>query len=176
MCTWSASLLAGVLLVSALVGLPLDSISLVNTENDSSFGKINLDLQKNVEKFYGKTNFVGNQLTIKVYQAFDANNPTLLVLLLPFSGIILIRIENEKIKFYNFQRIASIIFILILVSSSIATPISFSMYYWGNAFANDINESVDHLERELNSISSPSDINNLDNGKIIFSIIKIVNI
>ncbi len=54
MCTWSASLL-GVLLVSALVvGLPLESKFLVNTENDLSFEKINLELEKHVKKFLGK--------------------------------------------------------------------------------------------------------------------------
>src|SRR3989338_6484869 len=89
------------------------------------------------EKFIGKSQFVGQQITIQVYQIVDPNQPTLLVLLIPLIGIILIRNENDKIKFYNIQKIVSFIFAVILISSSVITPFSYSVMYWGNAFAEE---------------------------------------
>ena len=89
------------------------------------------------EKFVEKSKFVGQQITIQVYQIVDPNQPTLLVLLIPLIGIILIRNENDKIKFYNIQKIVSFIFAVILISSSVITPFSYSVMYWGNAFAEE---------------------------------------
>jgi len=60
-----------------------------------------------------------------------------LVLLLPLAGFVIIRSENEIIKFYNLQKIASYFFIVILVSSSIMGPFSYSVVLWGNAFAQE---------------------------------------
>src|SRR3972149_9806058 len=89
------------------------------------------------EKFVGKSMFVGQQITIQVYQIVDPKNPTLLVLLIPLVGLVLIRNENDKIKFYNIQKIVSLIFAIILISSAIITPFSYSVMYWGYAFAEE---------------------------------------
>ncbi|MFB5631678.1 MAG: hypothetical protein ACE5RN_08850, partial [Nitrosopumilaceae archaeon] len=89
------------------------------------------------EKFVGKSKFVGEQLSIAVYQIVDPNQPALLVLLLPLAGLVIIRYENERIRFHNFQKFVSYVFILILVSSSIVGPISYSFVLWGNAFAQE---------------------------------------
>jgi len=89
------------------------------------------------EKFVGKSRFVGQQITIQVYQVVDPKNPTLLVLLIPLIGIILIRNENDKIKFYHIQKIVSFIFAVILISSAVITPFSYSVMYWGRAFAQE---------------------------------------
>jgi len=89
------------------------------------------------EKFIGKSKFVGQQVSVQVYHAFNPNQPTLLVLLLPLAGFVIIRYENEKIKFYNIQKIASYFFIVILVSSSIMGPLSYSFVLWGNAYAQE---------------------------------------
>ena len=89
------------------------------------------------EKFIGKSKFVGQQITIAVYQTVDPNQPTLLVLLLPLGGIVIIRYENERIKFHNIQKFVSYVFIVILVSSSIVGPFSYSVALWGNAYAQE---------------------------------------
>src|SRR3972149_1683081 len=89
------------------------------------------------EKFIGKSKFVGQQITIAVYQTVDSKQPTLLVLLLPLAGLVLIRTENEKIKFYHIQKIVSFIFAVILISSAVITPFSYSVMYWGYAFAQE---------------------------------------
>src|SRR3989304_6057 len=90
-----------------------------------------------VNKFVGKANFVGQQITIAVYHTVDPKQPTLLVLLVPLISFVLIRNENEKIKFYHIQKIVSYIFIVILVSSSVIAPFSYSVLYWGYAFGQE---------------------------------------
>jgi len=82
--------------------------------------------QQGFNKFIGKANYVGEQLTILVYQSVDLKNPTLLVLLIPFAGFVIIRSENEKIQFYGVKKFVAYIFIVILVSSAVVTPFSFS--------------------------------------------------
>src|SRR3972149_8736809 len=89
------------------------------------------------EKFVGKSKFVGQQITIAVYHTVDPKQPTLLVLLVPLISFVLIRNENEKIKFYHIQKIVSYIFIVILVSSSVIAPFSYSVMYWGYAFGQE---------------------------------------
>src|SRR3989337_1129201 len=89
------------------------------------------------EKFVGKSKFVGQQITIAVYHTVDPKQPTLLVLLVPLISFVLIRNENEKIKFYHIQKIVSYIFIVILVSSSVIAPFSYSVLYWGYAFGQE---------------------------------------
>src|SRR3990172_10744286 len=89
------------------------------------------------EKFIGKSKFVGQQITIAVYQTVDSKQPTLLVLLLPLAGLVLIRTDNDKIKFYHIQKIVSFIFAVILISSAVITPFSYSVMYWGRAFAEE---------------------------------------
>src|SRR3970282_1940707 len=90
-----------------------------------------------VNKFVGKSKFVGKQIAIAVYHTVDPKQPTLLVLLVPLISFVLIRNENEKIKFYHIQKIVSYIFIVILVSSSIIAPFSYSVLYWGYAFGQE---------------------------------------
>src|SRR3989304_467485 len=89
------------------------------------------------EKFVGKSKFVGQQITIAVYQTVDSKQPSLLVLLLPLAGLVLIRTDNDKIKFYHIQKIVSFIFAVILISSAVITPFSYSVMYWGPTFAQE---------------------------------------
>src|SRR3972149_4032724 len=89
------------------------------------------------EKFVKKSNFVGKQLTISVYRVVDPNQPTLLVLLIPLASFVLIRSENKNIQFYHIQRFISIVFIVILVSSTVVSPFYLSMLYWGYAYAQE---------------------------------------
>jgi len=155
MCARSAYLVVGVLLVSTLlsVGL-LESTPLVKTIDVLLHSQIlNSESEKTFEKFFGKANVVAeqfvnrvlelldadkfivkshyaaNKLTTQLHQADDTNNPTLIVLLTTASSFVLIRFENEKIKFYNVQKIVSFVFIIILLSSSIITPFAYSASY-----------------------------------------------
>src|SRR3989304_6978783 len=89
------------------------------------------------EKFVGKSKFVSQQITIAVYHTVDPKQPTLLVLLVPLISFVLIRNETEKLKFYHIQKIVSYIFIVILVSSSVIAPFSYSVLYWGYAFGQE---------------------------------------
>src|SRR3989304_404 len=89
------------------------------------------------QKFIGKAGYTYNQLAIHAQHYTDPKKPTLLVLLVPLISFVLIRNENEKIKFYHIQKIVSYIFIVILVSSSVIAPFSYSVLYWGYAFGQE---------------------------------------
>src|SRR5574337_977473 len=69
-----------------------------------------------------------------------SSTPVILVLMVPLSGYILLRSEEEKIKL-NKNQIFSFCFILILVSSSAITPFAISQNYWGMAFAEPQNQT-----------------------------------
>jgi hypothetical protein len=90
-----------------------------------------------VDKFVGKSKYVGLQISVEVYQSVDPQNPALLLLLIPFVGIVLIRIENERIRFYDIRRILSLGLFMILLTSTVLTPFSYSLVYWGHAFAEE---------------------------------------
>jgi len=136
MSTRSAYLL---LLVVVLLG----STSLEVTTVADAIPKLILeyDYLQNIETFFDKANFVANQLVIHSYEITDVKNPTLLVLLVPFVGSIIIRAEFEKIKFYNIQRFVSLVFIIILISSVVITPYTVSTFYWGYALAKESNST-----------------------------------
>ena len=55
---------------------------------------------------------------------------SLLILLLPLTALIFIRSENERFEFYNFRRVFCFVFITILLSSGVITPLSISSSYW----------------------------------------------
>ncbi|HVZ62054.1 MAG TPA: LamG-like jellyroll fold domain-containing protein, partial [Candidatus Nitrosotalea sp.] len=69
-----------------------------------------------------------------------SSTPIILILMVPLSGYILLRSEEEKIKL-NKNQIFSFCFILILVSSSAITPFAISQNYWGMAFAEPQNQT-----------------------------------
>ena len=61
------------------------------------------------------------QLTSNFFDPNDFSSTSILVLI---SSIILIRSENNNIKFYNFRKFFSYVFVIILLSSTILTPAS----------------------------------------------------
>jgi len=80
---------------------------------DNSQKQINIldsESQQGFNKFIAKANYVGEQFTILVYQSVDSKNPTLLVLLIPLAGFVIIRSENEKIQFYDVKKICCLYF------------------------------------------------------------------
>jgi len=90
-------------------------------------------------------------------QLFDPKNPILLILLIPFAGFVLIRYDNDQIKFYQVKQFFTLIFVVILVSSTVITPMSISSYYWGGyAFAEIDNstEIISQLESAENILQN----------------------
>src|SRR5574340_1484960 len=120
---------------------------------DTLFKSAHVIISDTNKEFFVITNVVaqlGNNLLLK-YDISSPNDLTLLVLLVPLSGYILLRSEEEKIKL-NKNQIFSFCFILILVSSSAVTPFAISQNYWGMAFA------------ELQNQTSVSQNNTVSNG------------
>ena len=72
----------------------------------------------------------------------DLNNQTEILILALISGLIFIRTENSSIKFYNYKKFVSYTFVILLISSSLLTPISLSKSYWGVAFGEEIQNST----------------------------------
>jgi len=89
------------------------------------------------EKFIGKSKFVGQHIAIASYDLVDPKQPALLVLLFPLASFVIIRAENHNIRFYRIQKILSFIFIMILLSSSVIAPFSYSFTLWDNGFAQE---------------------------------------
>jgi hypothetical protein len=118
---------------------------------DMLFFEIN-DLVPNIlelEKSISNNNNQNNVEFLSI-QIFDLDNPIFLIILIPFAGFILIRYENEQIKFYQFKHLFTFIFVAILVSSAVVTPISISSSYWGYAFA-EIDNSTEIISQLENS-------------------------
>jgi len=121
------------------VGVLLGSILLEGTTVAEAVPELilNYDYLQNIEKFFGKADFVAEQFALQVLGTIDVNNSTFLAFYGVLSAFIFIKIETEKIKFYNIQKIVSIVFAMILISSVVITPFSYTVLYWGNAFAQE---------------------------------------
>ncbi|HEX5456760.1 MAG TPA: LamG-like jellyroll fold domain-containing protein [Candidatus Nitrosotalea sp.] len=117
------------------------------------------------EDFYLQLNSVENNVIYTLHGLADPNNPTLLVLLIPLSGFLLIDIKEVKLR-YNLKRIFSFCFIVILVASSAVTPMSISSNYWGVAYAQPSNSTVDlsHINGTNSQIITP--ISTLSNSTL----------
>ncbi|TLX93776.1 MAG: hypothetical protein E6K91_08170, partial [Thaumarchaeota archaeon] len=76
-----------------------------------------------------------NPLMSLAESSANPKNPTILVLLVPLSGYLLFRAEGGKFEFSRGREILSFCFIALLIASTIATPLSISSHYWGEAFA-----------------------------------------
>jgi len=128
---------------------------------------IQVEKLPDVEKFIGKSQYAFDKVSNEVYQVVDVKNPTLLILLIPFAGFVIIRSENEKIQFYDVQKFVAYIFIVILVSSAVVTPFSFSVFYWGYAFAEEPSEDIGPPD------SPPADdisfVQEFGNGTVVIS-------
>ncbi|MCH8860634.1 MAG: hypothetical protein IH843_05805, partial [Thaumarchaeota archaeon] len=93
---------------------------------------------------------------------FNANDPTGFFILALISGLIFIRTENNNIKFYNFKKFFSYIFMIILLSSTILTPASISSSYWGTAFGEEILNTNSSSNLEINSLENVIDALSLE--------------
>ena len=121
------------------------------------------DLQHDVNSLFLISDVVGESLLFFIHDLSNAQNPTMFLLLVPFSGYILIRAEDGKFQF-NKKRSLSFCFIMIIVISSFTTPLLTSENYWGMAFAesnsteNNVNSTQSNnsnLSLTLNSNANP---------------------
>jgi len=123
----------------------LDSKQVSNLDHElysllQSTHEIILGINNEFVTIAGVVDQFGNDVSSLAHYA-SANNSTLLVLLLPLSGYILIRSENDRIKIKNPRQFFCLFFIVILMSSTAITPLSISGSYWGMAFADDTTPS-----------------------------------
>src|SRR3989304_3186875 len=113
--------------------LPSDRIRIQEKSSNKNYLDTNLQLtfsdynfQINKQEPFGNLFFnsiINDNFNNYIYNSFDT-----------FSKEIFIQNENNHIKFNNFRKFVSYIFIILLVSSGIITPISISSSYWGTAF------------------------------------------
>src|SRR3990170_5120891 len=123
-------LLAGVLLGSSL----LESTDLAEAVPHLI---LDFDYLQHFEKFIGKANFVAEQFSFHAIESLDVNNTTYFAFYVIFSAFVFIKIENQKIKFYNIRSMISFVFVIILVSSAIVAPFSYSVMYWNDVLAQE---------------------------------------
>ncbi|MDE1845471.1 MAG: hypothetical protein KGI10_09125, partial [Thaumarchaeota archaeon] len=103
-------------------------------ENNFSF------LENKIITYHQKIEQDWNDVKPIVEKTTDPQNPIFLVLLVPLSGYLLIRSEDVKLKISNPNRILSVCFIVILISSSVVTPVSMSPVFLKSAYAETTND------------------------------------
>src|SRR5574337_582199 len=125
-------------LIADQIDKPIVSI-FYNIEIVKTFDQINFNLHLTETGLYRITSDIAKDVG-DISHVISNSTPVILVLLVPLSGYILLRSEDEKIKL-NQNQIFSFCFILILVSSSAITPFVISQNYWGMAFAEPQNQT-----------------------------------
>ena len=79
-----------------------------------------------------------NSLSFSDSEFLLFTNNGVLLLLVPLSGYILIRIESPRTKLAEFRKPLCYSFVLLILSSGIITPLSISDNYWNDAFAEEM--------------------------------------
>jgi len=150
-------LLAGVLLGSSL----LESTDLAEAVPHLI---LDFDYLQHFEKFIGKANFVAEQFSFHAIESLDVNNTTYFAFYVIFSAFVFIKIENQKIKFYNIRSMISFVFVIILVSSAIVAPFSYSVMYWNDVLAQEdpSKEAPETVAKMLEEIAKMPSENNLN--------------
>ncbi|MCH7647742.1 MAG: hypothetical protein IIA83_03955, partial [Thaumarchaeota archaeon] len=96
--------------------------------------------EKQLDALYENVDEVADQIIITTTSLFDVNSPMFL-LVLPLAGLVLIRIENDKLDFNSLKRVFCFVFVTILISSAVITPLSISSAYWGVAYAEELTDA-----------------------------------
>jgi len=76
--------------------------------------------------------YFSSELTDPNYSSLHA-----LLLFIPIVGTVLVSSEKSRIQFYEFKKLFSYVFVIILLSSATITPFSISSSYWGMAYAEE---------------------------------------
>ncbi|MHA7733552.1 hypothetical protein, partial [Nitrosopumilus sp. S6] len=125
------------------------SLVVLTQENDISFLS-NYDLE-----YFTNTNFLSQHLVV-----FDNSwdnelnifNPTLLLLLAPVAGVVLISSESNKNVLRLSKRTQSFSLVFLLLFSATSTPFMISDNYWGNAYAEEF--SFEGLMEDASFVSN----------------------
>jgi len=144
-----------------LSGKSVSNPILTNTQNglitvfDETFSTFWNDNQNLFSEFENPSNFenpvnaassqhlILQEQNLKDLSEFaDKLNPSLLMVTVPLAGFVLLRSETNGFEFYNFRRFSCYLFIIILLSSGVFTPLSISSSYWPNAYAQEFDESA----------------------------------
>ncbi|KAG0511196.1 MAG: membrane protein of unknown function, partial [Nitrosopumilales archaeon] len=72
----------------------------------------------------------------------EKTNFSFLILLIPFVGLLIIRLEKSELNFHQFQRFFCFVFIFIIISSTVSLPMSVSFSYWGIANAEEFDKDL----------------------------------
>jgi hypothetical protein len=151
-----------------LTKVNLDDINLINEIEIPVF---NFDMYPELNSnllYILDFNFANSFETLDVQIQFDneivdnlqnnVNNPTIVYLLIPFAGIVLILSENPRIKNLKNSNIRALPLLIILIASLGITPLSISSSYYGPqfAFADNSTEIIidDALNESYETISS----------------------
>ncbi|MBI3640073.1 MAG: hypothetical protein HY223_07135, partial [Thaumarchaeota archaeon] len=117
---------------------------------------ISLIAQNNIILFSTNSNSIENDIVRLAHDVTDTKNPTIFLLLVPLSGYILFRSEEEKFQFFNTRKIVSFCFIVILISSTVVTPISISPGFLNSVYAETMNgTSTNATNNAENNITLP---------------------
>ncbi|MGI0060385.1 MAG: hypothetical protein ACREBJ_11530, partial [Nitrosotalea sp.] len=122
--------------------------------------RLSQDLQHDVNSLFLISDAVDENLLLLLHDLSNAKNPTMFLLLVPFSGYILIRAEGGKFQF-NKKRSLSFCFIMIIIISSFTTPLLTSENYWGMAFAesNSTENNINSTQSNSSNLSLPLNSN-----------------
>src|SRR3990170_8468141 len=153
---------AYLLLVVVLLGSSL--LESTNLAEAIPYLILDFDYLQNFERFIGKANFVAEQFSFYAIESLDVNITTYFAFYVILSAFVFIKIENQKIKFYNIRRMISFVFVIILVSSSIVAPFSYSVMYWNDVLAQEdpskeAPETVAKMLEEIAKIPSENNLN-----------------
>jgi hypothetical protein len=97
---------------------------------------------KEIVAFFKTGDLIKIQLAVIIHDAADTKNPTILLLLVPLSGYILIRSEEASLNFFRSKKFLSFCCIVLLVGPMVFTPLSMSNYW--NAYAQPDNKTKDN--------------------------------
>jgi hypothetical protein len=107
---------------------------------------------------------------IQPFDFTNTKNPTLIVLLVPLAGYLLIRAEGARFQFFKSKQTLSFCFIVILVASVVVTPLSVSGY--GTAYAESVSNSTS--VKSNSTVTNSTVTNSTKSASISFS--EMVNI
>src|SRR5579872_5071979 len=86
-----------------------------------------------------------------VHDTINPNDPIVFLLLVPVSGYILAKAENERIRISNPRKILSLFFVVIIISSVVATPVSLSPDFFAAAYGETSNQTVSNTGSNNNT-------------------------
>ena len=116
--------------------------------------KFSPDMNNDVSALFTMINLSTHEIQNLYNSSSGENNTIILVLLIPFSGYILIRSEELKLKISNKNRILSFCFMAILISSAAVTPISVSPAFLQIVYAETMNVTQSNQNDNSSTISN----------------------